>query len=167
MIHIYTGKGKGKTTAALGLAVRASGAGLRVYIAQFLKGSQSSELNSLKRLKNITVQQFGRKCFIKKEPKQKDLQEAQRGLQKVQESIEKSKYDVVVLDELNVILQLKMIDSECVASILRKYGKTTEIVLTGRGAPQKIKRLADYITEMKAVRHPFTKGARSRKGIEF
>lgn len=167
MIHIYTGDGKGKTTAALGLALRASGAGLRVYIAQFIKGLNYSELKSIKYLRNIKLEQFGRGCFIYKNPKPKDILLAKEGLRRAKKIIQSRKFDLVILDEINVALELNLLDKDEVVSLLKKIPKRIELVLTGRGAVKKMIKLADYVTEMKNRKHPFKKKVFARRGIEF
>lgn len=167
MIHIYTGEGKGKTTAALGLALRAQGAGLKVFIGQFLKGKKYSELKSLKRLKNIKVEQFGTRCFIGKIPQAKDIALAKKGLARIQEIIRSKKFDIVILDEINIAIYLKMLELSCVLDVLKCCPSCVELVLTGRYAPQSLKRCADYVTEMKEIKHPFKKKITARRGIEF
>ena len=105
MIQVYTGNGKGKTTAALGLAVRAAGAGLNVYIGQFAKGRNYSELTILKKLKNIKIEQFGRRCFIKVKPDSLDIELACKGLDKLKKAILSKKFHLIILDEINIALK--------------------------------------------------------------
>ncbi|MBM3252058.1 MAG: cob(I)yrinic acid a,c-diamide adenosyltransferase [Candidatus Omnitrophica bacterium] len=167
MIHIYTGEGKGKTTAAFGLAIRAAGAGLNVYIGQFLKGKNYSELNSLKKLKNIKVEQFGTKCFIGKKPQAQDLALAEKGLNRIREIIKSRQFDVVILDEANIAIYLKILKLNDVLEIIKCCPSCVELILTGRYAPEALKKRADYITEMKEIKHPFQKNITGRKGIEF
>ena len=166
MIQVYTGTGKGKTTAALGLAIRAAGAGLKVYIAQFTKGRQCSELNSLKRFRNIKVEQFGRCGFIRKiTPADKAL--AVKGIKRVKDIIKERTFDILILDELNVALDLKLLETTDVLKLLKKAPRRTELVLTGRNAPSGIVKIADLVSEIKEIRHYYHKGLIARKGIEF
>lgn len=167
LIQVYTGNGKGKTTASLGLALRAAGAGLKVFIGQFVKGRDYSELNSLKKIKNIKVEQFGRGCFIRKKPDRKDIELAKKGLEKIKKIISKTVCDVVILDEINVALKLKLIKLEDVISLIKNTPKKTELILTGRYAYPKILKMADLVSEMKEVKHYYRKGVKARKGIEF
>lgn len=167
LIQVYTGKGKGKTTAALGLALRAVGAGLKVYIGQFIKGKYYSELNALKKLKNIKVEQFGRGCFIKKIPTAQDLTLARKGLEKVKKIISLKTYDMVILDEVNIALKLKLLELDAVTELLKKTPKNLELVLTGRNAHPKILKLADLVSEIKEVKHYYRKGIKARRGIEY
>jgi cob(I)alamin adenosyltransferase len=167
MIQVYTGNGKGKTTAALGLAIRAAGAGQKVYIGQFLKGRPYSELKSLKKFKNITVEQFGRVCFIKKEPAQIDIDLACAGLKKVWSIAKGGKFALIILDEINVALDLKLLECREVLRLIKSFPKKTEIVLTGRNAPKEILKAADLISEIKEIRHYFGKGRKARRGIEY
>ena len=167
MIHIYTGEGKGKTTAALGLALRATGAKKRVFIVQFLKKGRYSELNALKNIKNITIEQFGRGCLVEKTPDLKDIVLAKRGLNRIKECIKSKKYDVVILDEVNIAAYLKLLALKDIIKVIKKSSKNIELVLTGRYAPKGLIRLADYVTEMKEIKHPFKKKIYARKGVEF
>ncbi|HOX54221.1 MAG TPA: cob(I)yrinic acid a,c-diamide adenosyltransferase [Candidatus Omnitrophota bacterium] len=167
MIHIYTGEGKGKTTASLGLALRAEGAGLKVFIGQFLKGKKYSELASLKKLKNIKVEQFGTRCFITKKPSASDIALARGGLARIQDVISSKKFDVVILDEANIAIHLGLLSLDEVLDTVRSCPECIELVFTGRYAPPALKRCADYVTEMKEIKHPFKKKITGRRGIEF
>lgn len=167
MIQVYTGNGKGKTTAALGLALRAAGAGLKVYIGQFAKGRNYSELKALKKLKNIKIEQFGSSCFIKKSPQRKDIELAKQGLEKIKKIISKKSYDIIILDEINIALNLRLLELKDVAGLIKKAPKKIELVLTGRYAPLKILKIADLVSEIKELKHYFKKGVKARKGIEF
>lgn len=167
MIHIYTGDGKGKTTAALGLALRASGAGLKVYIGQFVKGKFYCELNALKKIKNIKVEQFGRSCFIKCGPNKKDIKAAKNGLERIKEILVRKNYDVIILDEINVAIKFNLVRLKEVVNLIEKVPKKTEIILTGRWAHPKILKLAHLVTEMKDIKHYYKKGVKARKGIEY
>jgi len=167
MIQVYTGKGKGKTTAALGLCLRAAGAGLNVYLCQFIKGRFYNELRALKKFKNIKVEQFGSGCFIKKAPTSSDIALAQKGLDKVKKIIAQNKYDLIILDEINVALDLRLLDLAEVIKVIKPAPKEKELVLTGRNAPGGIIKIADLVSEVKEVKHYYKRGVRARKGIEF
>ncbi|MBU4345830.1 MAG: cob(I)yrinic acid a,c-diamide adenosyltransferase [Candidatus Omnitrophica bacterium] len=167
MIQVYTGKGKGKTTAALGLAIRAAGAGLEVYICQFAKGMFYNELKALKRFKNIKVAQFGGRCFIKKIPSPKDMALARKGLRQVNKIISQKNYNMVILDEINIALKLKLVELNDVIELIKKAPKNLELILTGRGAHPAIIKLADLVSEIKDKKHYYKKGIKARKGIEF
>jgi len=167
MIQVYTGNGKGKTTASLGLALRAAGAGLKVYIGQFIKGKNYSELKALQKIKNIKVEQFGRGCFIRKMPGKKDIALAGKGLQKIEKIIAQGIYDVLILDEINIALNLNLLKLEDVISLIKRTPRKTELILTGRYAHHRILSLADLVSEIKEVKHYFKKGIKARKGIEY
>lgn len=166
MIQVYTGDGKGKTTAALGLALRAVGAGLKVYIAQFLKGKNYSELKFLKKIKNIKIEQFGSGCFIKGAPSARDIELAKTGFKKIKEIISKRSYNLVILDEINVALHLKLLDLEEIVDLIKNTPKSSELVLTGRSAPPEIIKAADLVSEVKEIKHYYKNGIKARKGIE-
>jgi cob(I)alamin adenosyltransferase len=168
MIHIYTGNGKGKTTAALGLMVRAAGAGQRIFFGQFVKGMAYSEIKLItEQIPQIDHQLFGRNCFIKRDPEPQDYEAAQNGLETVKELIQSGKYDLIVLDELNIALHYQLVKLQEVLSLLDKLPKETELVITGRYAPPELMEKADLTTEMKEVRHYYQKDVKARKGIEF
>ena len=167
MLQVYTGNGKGKTTAAFGLALRAAGAGLRVYIGQFAKGRSYHEIKALKKIDNIKVEQFGRRCFIRKSPKEIDLQMALAGLKRSSEIIAAKKYQVVILDEVNIAVKLKLIPLSGLLELIKHTPKQIELVLTGRYAHPKIIKLADLVSQVKEVKHYYTKEVRARRGIEF
>ena len=167
MIQVYTGNGKGKTTASLGLALRAAGAGLKVYIGQFIKGKNYSELKALQKIKNVKIEQFGRGCFIRKMPDKKDIALAGKGLQKIEKIIAQGIYDVLILDEINIALNLNLLKLEDVISLIKRTPRKTELILTGRYAHHRILSLADLVSEIKEVKHYFKKGMKARKGIEY
>jgi cob(I)alamin adenosyltransferase len=167
-IHLYTGDGKGKTTAAFGLALRASGAGLRVYIAQFTKGSDSGEVRALRNYSRaIIIRQFGARSFIKRLPTKNDRILAANGLAEVSAIIAAGRHDIVILDEICVALRLGLVPLEQVLDMLKKRPGHVEIILTGRNAPRALVDAADLVTEMREIRHYFQKGVRARRGIEF
>jgi cob(I)alamin adenosyltransferase len=167
-IHVYTGNGKGKTTAALGLAVRAAGAGLHVYIIQFMKGRRYSELDTLEKIPNITVFQSGRDEFVsKKHPEQIDIDLAQKGLNHARTILQEGHYDLVILDEINVALDYKLISLQDAHQLLDMKPKHVELVLTGRYAHQDIIKRADLVSEILEIKHPYQQGITSRKGIDW
>jgi cob(I)alamin adenosyltransferase len=166
MIQVYTGEGKGKTTAAIGLAIRAAGAGKKVYICQFAKGIASAEMNSLKKIKNIKLERFGACGFIRK-TKKNDLESANEGLCACAKAVKSGKYDMIILDEVNIAINLKLLDSKDICALIERIPKKTEVVLTGRYASKKIIECADLVSEIKEVKHYFNKGVKARKGIEY
>lgn len=166
-IQVYTGEGKGKTTAALGLALRAAGAGLGVYIAQFMKKGEFSEIRALQRLSDrITVDQFGTGRFIKGKPVQEDIEAARKGISAVREAMSSGKYDVIILEEANVAYGSGVLSEEELIGIIDEKPEGVELLFTGRGGASALLDKADLITEMKAVRHYFEKGVGARTGIE-
>lgn len=165
-IQVYTGNGKGKTTAALGLSVRAVCAGKTVYFGQFIKGMDYSELKAIDYLPNFTIEQYGRDCFIFNDPTEEDIRIAQAGLEKIKGILEDDIHDVVVLDELNVALYYKLFSIEDVLEALNCRRQDKEIIITGRYAPNEIIELADLVTEMKEIKHYYESGVKARKGIE-
>ena len=165
-IQVYTGNGKGKTTAALGLALRATCAGKKVYMGQFVKGMKYSELNAMNYLPDFVMERFGKNCFIYNDPTQDDIDRAVRGLKICEEVINSGKYDIVILDEINIALFYKLFSPEDVIKILDNKPEKTEIILTGRYAPQEIIDRADLVTEMAEIKHYYYKGVKCRKGIE-
>ncbi len=166
-IQVYTGDGKGKTTAALGLALRAAGAGLKVYIAQFVKGMKYSELNSLAKLSEfITIKQFGRDCFIFREPDKEDIQAAQEGLKEVREIMCSGKYQMIILDEANIATYYNLFSVEELLDFIQVKPEKVELIITGRKADPRIIEAADLVTEMKEIKHYYQKGVQARDGIE-
>jgi len=166
-VQVYTGDGKGKTTAALGLALRASGAGLKVFIGQFAKGQEYSEIKILReKFDNIIVRQYGRDCFIVNAPKQEDIDLARAGLAEVREAILSGAYDLVILDEINIAIYFKLFGVEDVLELIREKPEQVELVLTGRKADPQIIAAADLVTEMKEIKHYYQKGVAARTGIE-
>ncbi len=166
-VHVYTGNGKGKTTAAFGLAVRAACAGFRVFIGQFIKGMRYSELDIVKYFPNIELEQFGRGCFIRGKPDELDVQLAKAGLGKVDEKLSSGQYDLVILDEANIAIYFRLFTVEELLEVLQRRSEKTEVVVTGRYAPKELIEYADLVTEMVEVKHYYTKGVQARKGIEF
>jgi cob(I)alamin adenosyltransferase len=167
-VHIYTGTGKGKTTAALGLALRAIGAGFHVYMIQFMKGNPYSELESIKSLPNFTIKQFGREEFVSKEnPASIDRQYAREGFQHAYDIVSQGSHDLVILDEINVAMDYHLITIPEVLSLIENKPHHVEIVLTGRYAPPQVVKIADVVTEMLEIKHPFQNGTLARRGIDY
>jgi cob(I)alamin adenosyltransferase len=169
LVQVYTGDGKGKTTAALGLALRASGQGLKVYIVQFMKGWPFyGELESVKHLPNVTLRQFGRPNFVNKQnPDPIDIRLAREALDHARAVTVAGQHDLVILDEVNVALDFGLVKLADVLDSLDSRPPQVELVLTGRGAPAALIARADLVTEMLQIKHPFTEGVEARKGIEF
>lgn len=169
MIQIYTGNGKGKTTAALGLAFRAAGHGKKVIMIQFMKGKINyGELESAKLLPNFTIEQYGRPDFVNPEkPEKIDIKLAQKGFQRAKEIVKSEKYDMIILDEINVAISFKLIEIDEVIDLITQTPKKTELVLTGRYMSEKLKKYADLISEIREIKHHFQKGIKARKGIEY
>ncbi|MCW9066594.1 MAG: cob(I)yrinic acid a,c-diamide adenosyltransferase [Ignavibacteriaceae bacterium] len=168
-VQIYTGNGKGKSTAAIGQAVRAAGFGARTYIAQFMKEFPYNELISLKYLsKWITIEQFGGDEFVyKKElPGEEELTKARKGLLTSKEKMLSGDYDLIILDEAIVAIYFKLIETKDLIEFIKTKPTNLEIILTGRYCPEELIELADLVTEMKEVKHYYQKGITSRKGIE-
>jgi cob(I)alamin adenosyltransferase len=166
-VQIYTGDGKGKTTAAIGLAVRAAGAGLKVYIAQFMKLGDYGEITALRRLSDgITVEQFGTGRFIRGNPAPEDFAAARRGIERVKEIFAGRSHQLVVLDEANVAAACGLFPSADLLDIVQTRPEGVEVVLTGRQAAPELIARADLVTEMKAVKHYYQAGVAARTGIE-
>ena len=167
-IHVYTGHGKGKTTAALGLGLRAVGAGFKVHMVQFMKGRRYSEIDGIEQLSNFTVSQHGRDEFVNKEkPEPIDINMAQEGFDFAKKIIKDNKFDMIILDELNVAVDFKLIDLKDVLNLIEDKPEPLELILTGRYAHSDIIKKADLVTEMLEIKHPYQKGILSRKGIDF
>ena len=166
-IQIYTGDGKGKTTAALGLALRAAGANLRVFVAQFAKGGHYSELDALKSLAaHITIRQYGTGRFIGKEPDEELIRTTRRGLEEVWEVMTAGTYDVIILDEANIATGFNLFSVDELIALIDAKPAAVELVITGRGADPRIVEKADLVTEMKEIKHYFRAGVEARIGIE-
>ncbi len=165
-IHIYTGNGKGKSTAAFGLALRAVMSGKKVYVGQFVKDMKYNETKIADILDNITIEQLGGGCFIEKNPADKDIQLAKEGLDRCYEVFTSDKYDVVILDELTIALYYKLLSKE---EVIEKFFNTkanAELIITGRYCPDELIEKADLVTEMKEIKHYYSKGVLSRDGID-
>jgi len=169
LVQVYTGDGKGKTTAALGLALRAAGHGLRTYIGLFLKGRPTGEVEAAKKLLPlIRIEPFGRTGFIRvaEGVEDEDVARAHEGLRRCLEAMLSGEFRIVVLDEVNTAVHLKVLGEREVLDVLDRKPADVEIVLTGRYAPQAFLERADLVTEMKDVKHYADRGVRARKGIE-
>jgi cob(I)alamin adenosyltransferase len=184
LVHVYTGDGKGKTSAAIGLGLRASGQGLTVYMIQFLKGGGfSGEVASSAKLGNFTIKQFGKECPYSERMKKGEIEcgnckdcflTRKEEKEKVDEALDLAekisstgKYDVLILDEINNTLARKLASITRMKNIIKNRKPHVEIILTGRNAPNDLIELADYVTNLKRIKHPFTKGMRARYGIDY
>jgi cob(I)alamin adenosyltransferase len=168
-VQVYTGNGKGKTTAALGLAFRAAGRGFRTYFAQFLKAQPTGEIEAAQKLfPLITIEQFGREGFItvKDGPDDEDIDRARTGLARAREVMLSGEYRIVVLDEVNTAVHFKILPEQDVLGLIDQRPAAVELVLTGRYAPASFIRRADLVTEMTAVKHYYDQGVKAREGIE-
>ena len=166
-IHVYTGNGKGKTTTALGMAMRMLCSGKRVFMGQFIKGMEYSEFALPNYFPNFAIEQFGRDCFIHRDPDQEDIDCAKKGWDIMKEKLARGEEDMIILDELNVAIEYKLLPLEEVVEALKNRNPKPEIVITGRYAPQELVDMADLVTEMKEIKHYYQQGLRARKGIEF
>ncbi len=165
-LHIYTGNGKGKTTAAFGLALRAAMAGKRVFVGQFVKSMRYHETEVEAILPQIHTEQFGRGCFIGRNPEEADKEAVREGLDRCREALAGQDYDLVILDELNIALYFGLLDIGEVLNVLHNREDRVEVVVTGRYAPQELIDMADLVTEMAEIKHYYQKGVESRDGID-
>lgn len=166
-VQLYTGEGKGKTTAAFGLAFRAAGAGLRVYVAQFTKATEEGLHTSVERFADrIVLERFGCPHFIRGEPSAADMNAAAGGLARALEATVSGEYEVVVLDEICVALHYRLVQLQDVLDLIRLRPPHVEVVLTGRDAPPGLVEAADLVTEMRLVKHYYARGVKARRGIE-
>lgn len=172
-VHIYTGNGKGKTTAAFGLAVRALCAGKNVYIGQFVKSMKYNETHieelfsgGNRHFGRVCIEQLGSGCFINVQPTDGDKAQASEGLSRCAKLLAGGEYDVVILDELTIALYFRLITADAVIEALRHRAGRVEVVITGRYAPQELIDIADLVTDMREVKHYYTAGVLSRNGID-
>lgn len=172
-IHLYTGGGKGKTTAAFGLALRAVCAGKNVYVAQFVKSMAYNETRLTELLENagpsfgkLVVEQLGRGCFISKTPEQADITMAKEALQYCSDLLREGRYEVVIMDELCIALYFNLLSVDEVIQAIVHRAPHVEVVITGRNAPQELIDLADVVTFMQEVKHYYHQGVLSRNGID-
>lgn len=166
-IHLYTGNGKGKTSAATGLAIRAAGACHKIYFAVFVKGMEYSEYRILKGIPNINVHIFGRNCFIKNTPEQEDIDLATHGMELVTDVIKNNSADIIVMDEICIALHYELINEDDLIKLILGRPYEMEVVLTGRYATDKLFDIADLVTNMTEIKHYYNKGIQSREGIDF
>jgi cob(I)alamin adenosyltransferase len=168
-VHVYTGNGKGKTTAALGLAFRAMGSGLKTYIGQFMKGQHYGELDAARMVPEyITIEQYGKDTLIhvKNPPDPTDIRMAQEGLAKVKTAMLSNKYNIIVLDEITTAHYFQIISLDDMLELIKLKPEGIELVFTGRYAPQALIDTADVVTEMTEVKHYYQKNVSARNGIE-
>jgi len=164
-IQIYTGDGKGKSTAAFGLAVRALCAGMRVYIGQFVKSIQYNETRLVEYFPNLKIEQFGLGCLLQRVATVKDREAALEGLEQCRAEMLKGEVDLLVLDEITIAISLHLLTVEEVVELLREKPESVELVLTGRYAPEELLKEADLVTEMKEIKHYYQQGVLSREGL--
>ncbi len=166
-VQVYTGDGKGKTTAAIGLAVRAMGAGMKVLLAQFLKKGEFSEIKALRQFgKQITIMQFGSGRFVRGRPVQDDCDRAAKGLAEVRRLVNSGSCDIAILDEINVAMDMGLLPVDEVLDFIDQRPSRLELVLTGRHAPKEIVDAADLVSECRMVKHYLALGVKARTGIE-
>lgn len=166
-VQVYTGDGKGKTTAAIGLAVRAAGAGCHVFIAQFVKSIRYSEIAALELLGDrIVCRQYGRGCWLRGQPEAEDIRLAIEGCREVREIIRSGQYQLVILDEANVATWFKLLDVEDLLALIDDKPESVELVFTGRRADPRLVERADLVTEMREIKHYYRQGVPARRGIE-
>jgi cob(I)alamin adenosyltransferase len=166
-VQVYTGDGKGKTTAVLGLSIRAAGAGKKVFIAQFIKMGDYSEIKALQRFSDvITVEQYGKGRFIKGKPSSEDIDAANKGLERIHAVLIGAQYDVVILDEANVAVMCGLFSVDDILRLIAVKPENVELVFTGRGADPRVVDKADLVTEMRCIKHYYDNGVHARVGIE-
>ena len=166
-VHVYTGDGKGKTTAALGLALRAAGHGGKVFIGQFMKGQYYGELTSLERVPGIRIEQVGDEgCIRKEEVTDRHVRHAHQGLARIRGIMAEGDCSLIILDEICVAIWFGLVTTDQVLDLVDEKPESTELVLTGRQAPQELIRRADLVTEMREIKHYYTQGVLARNGIE-
>jgi cob(I)alamin adenosyltransferase len=167
-VHVYTGAGKGKTTAAVGLILRARGAGLRVYLGQFLKRGDGAEVALLReRCPEVTVEAYGRGRFIRGRPTDRDVEAARDGLRRLREALHGGQYDLVVADEACPAARAGLLPADALVELARGKPRSVELVFTGRSASARLCACADLVTEMRSRKHYFDRGIPARRGIEF
>ena len=164
-VQVYTGNGKGKSTAAFGLALRAIGAGYKVIIIQFLKGMEYSEHSAFKRL-GIDYELYGTKEFVIGKPSEEVKSLCKKGLERAKKAF-KEGYDLVILDEANVAVHMEAMELEDLIKVIDEKPENVELVITGRYAPEELMEKADLVTEMREVKHYYQKGVQARKGVEW
>lgn len=168
MLQVYTGTGKGKTTAALGVALRASGYGMTTLMLSFLKDDPDyGEARAVGKLPWFTLRQVGRDAFVNfRNPDPIDLQMCRDGWQEAKKAIADHAADIIILDELNIVLATNMLPTQEVVAFLQEHKQSVELITTGRGTPEALLKAADLVTDMQEVKHYFHKGVSSRNGID-
>ena len=169
LVEIFTGDGKGKTSAALGIALRALGYGIRVCVIYFMKGDYPcSEQKVLSSLPNIDIIRFGGKRFVNPNKIGKnDIEQARKALKAAQKAITNGKYDVIILDEVNIATAWNLLPTDDVIKLVKEKPENVELILTGRSADSRLVELADVVTEMKEIKHPYKQGILAREGIDY
>jgi cob(I)alamin adenosyltransferase len=169
LVQVFTGEGKGKTTAALGCAIRALGHGLHVYIVFFMKGDYPyGERNTLAKLTDVTIASFGQEEFVFRDNiKPEQIKQANQALISAREAMLSGKYDLIILDEVNITVAFNLIAIDEVVNLIKDKPQNVDLILTGRLADPRIIDLADLVTEMKNIKHPFDKGREARRGCEY
>ena len=166
-VQVYTGNGKGKTTACLGLCVRAAGAGLKVFIVQFLKQGDYAEIKALERFSDlITVEQYGLGRFVRGKPSPEDVEAGKKGYDRVVEILTRGEHDVVVVEEGNVAVMCNLFSEDDLLKLIDLKPDHVELVITGRGATPRLIERADLVTEMQEIKHYYHNGVKARVGIE-
>ena len=167
-VQLYTGNGKGKTTASLGAAIRAAGHGKRVLMIQFMKGRLYGELSAAEKIEGFTIEQYGRDEFVDPEnPEQIDIELAAKGWARALEAVSDETLDILILDEINVAVSFGLIELDQIVRFVKDRPPRLELILTGRYAPDELVELADTVTEMREIKHHYQKGVEARRGIEF
>jgi len=169
LIMVITGNGKGKTTSAFGQALRAIGQGYRVCMIQFMKGRKYGEvIAGEKYLPDLTFYQFGLDSFVMRDnPAQVDIDHARQGFEKAKEIVHSGKFDMVILDEMNVAVDFNLIPEEEVLSLIRSKPPELDLLLTGRYASEKLREIADLVSEVTEIKHHYNAGIKDRAGIEY
>jgi len=168
IVQVFTGNGKGKTTAALGCGLRAAGRGFRVLMIQFMKGRRYGELDAVKNVSGFEIVQFGRDSFVEKgNADAEDIELARKGLERAQEALRSGEYDMIILDEICVAVDYGLLPLDEVLRLIEQKPPHVELILTGRYAHEKIKAAAQTVTEMVEVKHHYSAGVEAREGIEY
>lgn len=165
-VQVYTGNGKGKTSASIGVSLRMLCNGGKVFMGEFMKGQGSSEMKAMDKFPNYTVEQFGLPKFVTGKPSEDDIQLAQKGFSRMKEVLLSGEYDLVVFDEINSTIFYEMVDPDDLIELLKQKPEKTEVILTGRNAHEKIIEFADLVTEMREIKHYYQQGVMARTGIE-
>jgi cob(I)alamin adenosyltransferase len=168
LVQIFTGDGKGKTSAAIGAVIRALGHGFKVYIGFFMKDRPSGERDVLSRLPNVTMESFGAGGFVDRANiKPEEKERAKRGLAAASQAVLSGNYDLVVLDEINLAVAWNLVERDEVLKLIDSKPEGVELILTGRQADSKLVQSADLVTEMLKIKHPYDEGVKAREGIEY